>query len=187
MVVTVKSIDEAVSYSYSKLNKKIVIVSITCLNDSLPNFNLENENILGILELHFNDIERQYKDYQIPKKEDFKELKKFIDNYKNTVDEIVVHCHAGISRSSATASAICRYLNIDDSFIWDSYMYHPNRLVFKLALEQLGISLNDYEIEKLYKRNEEAQENCPYLEKLEEMFIYDNSGKVVSINLKELF
>lgn len=187
MIVTVKSIDEAISYSYSKLDKKVAIVSITCLDDSLPKFNMNNENILGILELHFNDIERQYKDYQIPKKEDFKELKQFIDNHKNIVDEIVVHCHAGISRSSATASAICRYLNVDDSFIWDSYMYHPNRLVFRLALEELGVSLNDYEIEKLYKRNDEAQENCPYLEELEEMFVYDNSGKVVSINLKELF
>ena len=184
MIITVKSIDEAISYSYSKLDKKIAIVSITCLNDSLPDFNTKNENILGILELHFNDIERPYGDYKIPKKEDFKELKNFIDTYKDAVDEMVVHCHAGISRSSATASAICRYLNIDDSFIWDSFMYHPNSLVFKLALEELGVHINSDEIEKLYKRNEYAHESCPYLKEVEDMFEYNDLGEVTSINLK---
>lgn len=183
MIITIKSIDEAIAYSYSKLDRKIAIVSITCLDDDLPNFNDKNENILGILELHFNDIERQYGDYKIPVKEDFKELKGFIDKYKNKVDEIVVHCHAGISRSSATASAICKYLNIDDGFIWDSFMYHPNRLVLKLALEELGVSINDNDIEKLYERNEYAHECSPYCEEIENMFEYNESGEVTTINL----
>lgn len=174
MIITVKDIDSAIAYSHSKLNKKIAIVSITCLNDTLPEFNTGNEDILGILELHFNDIETQYGNYQIPKKEDFKDLKSFIDKYKDLADEIVVHCHAGISRSSATASAICRYLNIDDSFIWDSGLYHPNRLVFKLALENLLVKIDDSEISDLYKRLEIAYELCPYYEEIEDM-LKDNN------------
>lgn len=183
MIVTVKSIDEAVSYSYSKLDKKIAIVSITCLNDSLPDFNAKNENILGILELHFNDIDKKYKDYEFPKKEDFIGLKDFIDKYRGVVDEIVVHCHAGISRSSATASAICRYLNLDDSFIWDSFMYHPNSLVFELALEEFKINISSEEITDLYNRNEIAHEFSPYYEEIESMFIYDEDNNVKSIKL----
>ena len=173
MIVTIKDMDSAINYSYSKLNKKIVIISITCLNDALPQFNIENENILDILELHFNDIEVQYGDYQIPKKEDFKYLKSFVDKYKNLVEEIVVHCHAGISRSSATASAICRYLNIDDSFIWDSGLYYPNKLVFKLALENLLLEIDNCELkdlyEKLYERLERVYELSPYYEEIEDM------------------
>lgn len=183
MFVTIKSIDEALSYSYSNLNKKIVIVSITCLNDNLPNFNKDNKNILDILELHFNDIERPYKDYQIPQKEDFKNLKPFIDKYKSLVDEIVVHCHAGISRSSATASAICRYLNVDDSFIWDSFLYSPNKLVFKLALESLDTKISSNEIECLYERNKQSHECSPYYQEIEDMIEYDESGNAKSMKL----
>lgn len=180
MIISIKDIDSAIAYSHLKLNKKIVIVSITCLNDTLPMFNVKNENILDILELHFNDIERQYGDYQIPKKEDFKELKLFIDKYKDKAEEIVVHCHAGISRSSATASAICRYLNIDDSFIWDSFMYHPNRLVFRLALESLNISISQNELDSLCERNEKAHEFSPYYEEIEEMFEHnDDDAKII--------
>lgn len=171
MIISIKNIDEAINYSYSKLNKKIVIISITCLNDTLPNFNMDNDNILDILELHFNDIERPYGDYKIPKKEDFIGLKEFIDKNIDIVDEIVVHCHAGISRSSATASAICKYLNIDDSFIWDSFMYHPNSLVYRLALEEFGVKVNNEEISCLCKRNERAHEFSPYYEEIEGMFV----------------
>lgn len=183
MLITIKSIDEAIEYSYSNINKKIAIVSITCLDDTLPNFNKENDKILDILELHFNDIERPYKDYQIPKKEDFENLKSFIDNYKNQVDEIVVHCHAGISRSSATASAICRYLDIDDSFIWDSYLYSPNKLVFQLAIESLDVELSFDKIEELYKRNKQSHECSPYYQEIEDMIEYDESGNVTSMKL----
>ena len=183
MIISIKDIDSAIAYSHSKLNKKIAIISITCLNDTLPAFNVKNEDILGILELHFNDIEREYGDYEIPKKEDFKELKSFIDNHKGRVEEIAVHCHAGISRSSATASAICRYLNVDDSFIWDNFMYHPNRLDFRLALESLGLSINQIELDSLYKRNEYAHELSPYYNETEKMLERNDDGEVVSIRL----
>lgn len=186
MKVRVMSLYEAVHHSYKELDKRTAIVSITCPDDKLPNFKLDNKQILGILELHFNDVERDYPECVAPKKEDFTGLKDFIDSKKDSVDEIIVHCHAGISRSSACATAICRYLGIDDSFIWDSSSYMPNPLVFKLGLEELGVDLNSIDIKGLYERNTIAHECLPYSEEVESMFskkVNDNGETIYSLKL----
>lgn len=181
------SMYEAVNHSYKELDKKTAIVSITCPEDKLPNFKVNNDKILGILELHFNDVERDYPGCVAPKKEDFIGLKSFIDSHKDDVEEIIIHCHAGISRSSACATAICQYLNIDDSFIWDSHSYMPNPLVFKLGLEELEVNPKDVDIKGLYERNTMAHECLPYSEEIESMFVEEVNEKgerVYSINLK---
>jgi len=53
----------------------------------------------------------------------------FINAYKDIVDLIVVHCEAGISRSSATAAALSLILNGEDQFFYDHYL--PNALVYR--------------------------------------------------------
>ena len=53
----------------------------------------------------------------------------FVDSYRDNIDLIVVHCEAGISRSSATAGALSLILNKTDQYFFDNYL--PNALVYR--------------------------------------------------------
>ena len=145
--------DNAIEYA-KYTNKKIAIISIVGENESPIDF--IGDNIVNIFRMFFNDIERPIGKYKAPDRKDFIGLKEFLDNNIDKIEEILVHCHAGISRSSGCASAITRYIGVDDNFIWSSYKYVPNRLVFKHALEELEIDLSNDTIQDLYSINDEA-------------------------------
>lgn len=145
MKVTVMSRLEAISHSTKSNINKCVIVSINSLNSNKTWFH-DNEQILDIYPLFFNDIERDYEDSLAPVEKDFIGLKDFIDTYKDMVDEIIVHCAAGISRSSAVAAAICKYLNLNElETIWKQHCYIPNALVYKLTKKELDLEWNEEE------------------------------------------
>ncbi len=63
---------------------------------------------------------------------DAKNIVDFVEAFKNEVDLIVVHCEAGISRSSATAGALSLILNGSDKEFFKGY--HPNMLVYRKIL-----------------------------------------------------
>ncbi|MBQ8997199.1 MAG: dual specificity protein phosphatase family protein [Clostridium sp.] len=152
MKIKVMSQDEALKYS-NNTDKRIAIISIVGAKEKPLEF---NEEIVCVFRMFFEDIERPIGNYKAPSKEDFKGLKDFIDNNMDSVDEIVVHCHAGVSRSAACASAIARYIGVNDLFIWSSSDYMPNRLVFSCTIGELGVDLDENEIKSLYKMNEDA-------------------------------
>ena len=64
--------------------------------------------------------------------EDAKRIVRFIQKYRDHVEVVAVHCHAGISRSSATAAAISLWLNKHDSGIFADQRYRPNKLLLGL-------------------------------------------------------
>lgn len=170
--ITVMSRQEAIAHSYKQEIPKCIIVSINCLNDLSPVFyeptNSLNKRVMAVLRLNFNDIDRPYQDLE-PKQEHFVGLKAFIDIFKDNteIEEIIVHCAAGISRSSATAAAISRYLNLDEiNTIWKSTNYVPNKLVYRLALKELGIDISNEEIEKLKAINKEEHDKLEIPEDL---------------------
>lgn len=51
------------------------------------------------------------------------------------IDELWIHCYAGISRSSGVAAAISKYLTNDDSYYFNHYI--PNMRIFRMTLEAL--------------------------------------------------
>lgn len=149
MNIRVMSRNEAVAHSYKQDIPKCVIISINCLGDSTPVFykhaDSTKERIMAVLKLNFNDIDRPYNNLE-PKQENLVGLKAFIDKFKNDseIEEIIVHCAAGISRSSAVAAAICQYLDLDElNIIWNNPNFVPNSLVYKLALKELGLEWNE--------------------------------------------
>ena len=149
MNIRVMSRNEAVAHSYKQEIPKCIIVSINCLGDSAPIFykptTPDKERVMAVLKLNFNDIDRPYNNLE-PKQEHFTGLKAFIDTFKDNpeIEEIIVHCAAGISCSSAVAAAICQYLNLDElNIIWNNYRYIPNSLVYKLALNELGLEWDE--------------------------------------------
>ena len=120
MRVRVMSEMKAIAHSYLQEIPTCVIVSITGAKDHTPYFySRQGTKVKAVYGMHFEDIDREIEGYKACQKSDFDGLKDFIDMWKDEVEEIIVHCHAGISRSSGCAAAICQYIQIDDSFIWD--------------------------------------------------------------------
>lgn len=178
MKVKIMSESDAILHTYKTNIQPCIIVSITGETDYVPNFNigssLENteSKVKDIFSMHFEDIDYEITGYKEPRKEDFEGLKEFIDKYECEVEEIIVHCHAGISRSSACGAAICDYLKVDSNFIWKSGKYIPNRLVYKLAKEEFDIITSKEEFEELFLSNKKAcMELCvEFEEKFKELF-----------------
>lgn len=143
MKITVMSRLQAIEHSIKSDIEKCIIISIDSLGSNGTYF-YDNNKIKGIFFLYLNDIERDYENAIAPKQEDFNGLKKFIDRYKdnNEIKEIIIHCAAGISRSSAVAAAICQYLKIDEyKTIWSKPCYIPNTLVYRLTINELELKM----------------------------------------------
>lgn len=79
----------------------------------------------------------------------------FIDEIKNNVDELVVHCHAGISRSGAVGLFICRYLQLDENeFRQLNAGIGPNFYILSVLNEESGINVGYVEFWKNHKKEE---------------------------------
>jgi predicted protein tyrosine phosphatase len=136
---------------YCKIKHKTdsVIISISTPNvdysDCIIESNKENR-VVDILPIEFMDADNPGNDdvYGNPttiddlmSDEDAKKIVAFVKKYKDK--RILVHCDAGISRSSAVAAAILKHYTGDDSMIFDSRWYNPNRWVYRKVLEAFEI------------------------------------------------
>lgn len=142
----------AVKYSYGEHDERSVIISICCAWDESPKFNLENKwnGIMAIRYFKFDDIDkidgRYYVDgghsisndmaqyYTSITDKDAEEIVKFVTQWKDKVDKIIVHCDAGISRSSACCAAIMKALTGNDRKIFENFRYAPNMTVYNKCL-----------------------------------------------------
>jgi predicted protein tyrosine phosphatase len=155
--VNIKILPEvlAVRYCYEKDIPKTLVISIRCPGEDKPKFPKtikENGdfNVYDIFYMEFNDLENDEMGYKAPTIDDFKGLKNFIDENITAVEQIVVHCGAGYSRSPGLALAVCEYLDIDND-IRDNNDYYPNLLVYNLAKQELGIAKNKDFYEDLFR------------------------------------
>ena len=146
----------AVKYSKNSSIPKTLIISIRCPGENRPDFDKTiqegnvNSNIYDIFEMKFNDLDKDLDCMKAPILEDFKGLKKFLDDNITAVEQILVHCGAGYSRSPGCALAIAEYLNIEND-IRDNKNFNPNLLVYKLAKQELGIDKNKTFYEDLFR------------------------------------
>lgn len=151
---------DAKKYSYKKHENKSVIISINSFNSIKNNFKRFKENgILSILDLYFDDVFIDCK-YSI-KEEDIKSIIKFVDFWKDKADTLIVHCDAGVSRSSAVAACMKRYLGFDDWDIFKNPNYEPNSLVYNMIMKY---------IVKDYDSNKEDLEKFEYNKNLQEVY-----------------
>lgn len=178
MKITVMNRNDATTHSLREQIPTCVIVSISCLEDEYPSFvnsKYRSSKVKDVFAMKFNDLEKDYKvsglKYIGPKQENLNGLKAFIDKYKDEVEEIIVHCSAGISRSSATAAAIGLYLNQNDDFIWNDIKYCPNRLVYKLARNEFGITTTEEEYKNIFYGNDKLQASIELPEELKDNWL----------------
>ena len=141
-------------FTTKDLEEYHIIISI---NDSNCNTVLyENKYIIDKLKLWFDDVDKSISNNQLMTTEQAKQIKEFVDTYKDKVNNIVVHCTAGISRSGAVGCVLARYLNGDDSYLLATGNYIPNKHVYKLMCETFEL---DYS-EELFKEKMRIRNKC---------------------------
>lgn len=133
--VIVMSRKQANYYSYDNKNVKTAMISITDPGSSDNNIKIDDCNVAFLLRCKFADVS-DTKDNGITK-EQAKQIATFVKKHYGNVEQIIVHCEAGISRSAGVAAAILKYFTNDDSQIFDSYKYRPNTLCYRNVLEAL--------------------------------------------------
>lgn len=119
-------------YSFNENIDKCVIVSI---NDTFVEANQfhDNPNIKGVCSLFFNDVEGHETGHMV--REDADKIIEFINQHINDVDEIIVHCGAGVSRSAGVCAALMLIINGNDDAIFNNGKYCPNMHCYRLVLE----------------------------------------------------
>lgn len=121
-----------------KICEPTLIISITDPN-KMPNNFAKNPNIKSICRVMFDDIDKneEKEGYLIAMTEkDAEKIKSCVEKHKDKVDCIIVHCEAGISRSSGVMAAIQKYLIGSDEAIFNNAKYCPNMHCYKMMLEQ---------------------------------------------------
>lgn len=87
-----------------------------------------------LLPLAFDDIDREVYDYKLFSKEQGRQVLDFISMLPTSVDCIVVHCWAGISRSGAIAKYLSEYYQTTDFpsrySLYNKHVYSTLRTVY---------------------------------------------------------
>jgi hypothetical protein len=131
--IRVMSRNKAIRYSYSD-HPLTLIISIRDVGRAIPHFHKGN---LIIHYFEFDDVEENSAHGFPISTEQAQEIVKVIKS--TPVDDIVVHCEAGVSRSAGVAAAIGMFLNNDDSFIFNDGRYCPNNTCYRKVMEAFGL------------------------------------------------
>lgn len=123
---------EAVEGILSHLTGKVAIISVTD-----PDEPTVCDDHANILRLQFHDLDKIWPQLTTVTYFDESAAEQIVDFVENnkTVDHLIVHCEAGISRSPAIAAAICEHLNIYHSFF---KTHTPNTMVFTILRVKFG-------------------------------------------------
>jgi predicted protein tyrosine phosphatase len=89
---------------------------------------------IGLLQLAFADIERAVPGYILFNDGQAHDILDFVTNHWPRMKTLLVHCDAGISRSSAVAAAIAR-LKLGDNGEYFEEPFTPNARVYRTLLE----------------------------------------------------
>ena len=137
---------------YSKLTNipKTIIISITDIDASENEFH-ENNQIIDILRLQFYDCE--FGETGHITKEDGKKIIEFVNKHMNNIEQIVVHCEGGVSRSAGVCAALMKILTNDDWEIFNNAKYCPNMTCYRTVLETYYGSYNETEANEKIKHN----------------------------------
>ena len=158
--IVVMNREMAKKYSFRTDIPKTIIVSISDANQAANTF-YSNNNILDVLRLNFDDVDTDSKNAMQPSTAET--IISFVNQYINNIDQIVVHCGAGISRSVGVAAALMLIINGDDKDIFENGRYCPNMLCYKLILNAYFGTYNSEAIDEKLTANIEAWRRSNYI------------------------
>ena len=113
-----------------------IIISIRSIGDKPPKklFLHSNPQVKDFITLAFDDVTTYCQGYYPITEQQARKIAKFVMRYKDSVEQIVVHCDAGISRSAGIAAAIAKYLNGNDDDFFVRSPYTPNMTCYSKVL-----------------------------------------------------
>ena len=126
--------------NYNTLEKHIVI-SITGSKYKHPELPPVNSRI-DTLQLQFYDIDTPIDNYNPLSKKQAETIWSFFNRHKDNVTIVICQCEAGISRSAGVAAGLAKAVGQDDSEFFRNYL--PNRLVYRLILEEANKEKNEF-------------------------------------------
>lgn len=132
MKFQVLSREKARAHSFKPNIDKCIIISINGTDAELNRFK-PNKQIRAIKHFVFNDVEGD--EAYCMTREDADNIITFVNEHVNEVDEIIVHCGAGVSRSAGVCAALMLIINGDDSEIFNNPRFCPNMHCYRLVLE----------------------------------------------------
>ena len=122
-----------------------IIISITDPG-TLPAIIRPNFQNKGTLRLEFEDIDAE--EPEAMTEAHAEAIAKFVNEHKDSVDMIVVHCEAGVSRSAGVAAAIGLVLNGDDKQFFTNPRFCPNMWCYRLVLDAFGFNITPEDFEE---------------------------------------
>ena len=116
---------------------------ISIANDETLFASISRENRVGLLQVAFADITQPLKGFIAFYDSLGFDILDFVSQHWDTVDLLMVHCDAGISRSSAVAAAISRLKFGSEGDFLDS-PFDPNPRVYRM-LREIASGRSDFE------------------------------------------
>lgn len=114
-------------------NKNYIVISTTTDDDAPAIVNVTEDKVIRFT---FED-KGKGDNGRIFSKTEAMQIKDFISQHLDNLEQIVCSCDAGVSRSPAMAAAISYWLNGSDKQIWDNPKYIPNNHVYTTLLYTL--------------------------------------------------
>jgi protein-tyrosine phosphatase len=126
--------NKIIEYSQHEHDDAIAVVSISDPYRENPYLlNNPRNGILYLLQLQFTDADIGQTDCITDKQAN--EVAGFVNDVKDKVNRIIVHCQAGVSRSAGVAAAIMKYVNGNDWDVFDNAKYRPNMTCYRKVLD----------------------------------------------------
>lgn len=132
MKFEVLSREKARKMSFKQDIEDCIIVSITDVDSQFNRFN-DNPHIKGICHIKFDDVD--FGEENCISNEDGQSIIAFVNKYINSVDKIIVHCEAGVSRSAGVCAALMQIINGSDMEIFDNPKFCPNMSCYRTIME----------------------------------------------------
>jgi len=141
-VVSRREIESNLHYDKIVNNRSHIVISIN--EDSNYACISSNKCCCDILRLIFDDIDEHFEEeYNLFSINQAQQILEFIFKYLNEIDLIIIHCHAGISRSAGVGCALSYIINQNDD---DLVKKKPcfNRFVYRTILNEYFDNVNKY-------------------------------------------
>lgn len=157
MKIKVASREEIIIKATAGFEDKTMIISISCTGDKEP-YALKRamedsqSNVVHVEFFHFDDIDKEYFSCGLNSisDDDAKRIVATVQEWKDKVDTIYVHCDVGVSRSAGIAAAISMALTGEDDYFFTSYLYVPNILCYRKVLAAFGKKAEEKDYKKLF-------------------------------------
>ena len=139
MKFTILSRQSAEFLLASRPDSQHIVISIS--TPGCPPAHLTSTNtILGVLRLWFADLDHLPDELselktRLFQPEDARAILRIVQDHVDEVEEVIIHCDAGMSRSPGVAAALSRVFTGDDREVFKSFP-HLNRFVYRTIINE---------------------------------------------------